>query len=110
MKKCQSSELNRSLISKRKIRWYLKKVGENVRCARLRRGLTQGQLAKMVGCGQFHISRMEWGDQRMHLELLYKFAMALGVMPQELVDPTIDGRFWVHRIQEKGGDISIFNR
>lgn len=91
------------------VRKFLKKVGDNLRCARLRRGFSQAELAKKINITQYHISRMEWGDQQLSLGLLYRFCKALNVMPQEMVDDTMDGRFWVNQLERKGGDISIFN-
>ena len=76
---------------------------------RLRRDMPQWKLGEIVGIGQYHVSRMEWGDQVMSVELLFRFAMALGVMPQELVDPTIDGRFWLYKVDKKGGDTTAFH-
>ena len=89
---------------------YMKKVGDNLRCARLRAKLSQFDLAKEVGLTQIHISRLEWGDQQLKLGVLDKLCKILNVMPQEMVDPTIDGRFWVRRIQEKGGGTEYFRK
>jgi len=79
--------------TKKQIGRYKTAVGENLRLARLRRRLTQEKLAKLVGVSQYHISRLEWGDQNLTLTMLLKLAFAFDMMPQELVDDTIRGRF-----------------
>ena len=38
-----------------------KKRGLRIRLARMRAGLTQAQLARLLGCGQQQVSRMELG-------------------------------------------------
>lgn len=89
---------------------FMKKVGDNLRCARLRAKLSQFELAKKVGLAQIHISRLEWGDQQLKLGILYNLCKILNVMPQEMVDTTIDGRFWIRKIQEKGGGTEYFRK
>ena len=79
--------------TKKQIKRFKVVVGENLRLARLRRRLTQTQLADVVGCSQYHISRLEWGDQNITLTMLLKLSFALDMMPQELVDDEIRGRF-----------------
>ena len=79
-------------ISK-KDKFILKKIGENIHYARLRRGLTQEQLAKKIGISQYHVSRMEWGDQVMKITLLFKFSKALNIMPEEIIDLNSEARF-----------------
>jgi len=79
--------------TRKQIKRFKLVVGENLRLARLRRRLTQTQLANAVGCTQYHISRLEWGDQNVTLTMLLKLSFALEMMPQELVDDKIRGRF-----------------
>lgn len=41
--------------------------------------LSQGQLARMVGCSQFHLSAIERGFRRPNLELALRLGRVLGV-------------------------------
>lgn len=55
--------------------------------ARLRmdRGLTQGQLAQMIGCAQKDISRWEIGERNPGAKSLVKLASALGCTIEQLL-------------------------
>ena len=46
--------------------------------ARLKRGLTQGELAEKIGTKQSAIARLKGGDVNPSLEFLQKIAQALG--------------------------------
>jgi transcriptional regulator with XRE-family HTH domain len=52
------------------------------------RGLTQRQLAEMVGADQSQISKIERGDEAVSLGRIYAIAAALNVGPGELFDPS----------------------
>jgi transcriptional regulator with XRE-family HTH domain len=53
--------------------------------ARLRRKLTQAQLADKVGVHKITVSRLERGDRQPSMSLLQRLAKALGVPVTELL-------------------------
>ncbi len=57
------------------------------RLAKLRKqaGLSQIQLAELLGTTQSHVSRYEKGQRRMHDELLAQAAKILGVTPNDIL-------------------------
>ena len=57
------------------------------RLAKIRKeaGISQVQLAEMLGTTQSHISRYEKGQRRMHDELLADVAKILGVTPNDIL-------------------------
>lgn len=57
---------------------------------RKERGLTQAQLADLVGVSQAHISRLERGDDSASLKLIYDIANALRVQPSDLFEDRDD--------------------
>lgn len=64
-----------------------KLIGENVRRARLARGLTQEQLAERSGFSQQYISELEHGKRNPTIVSIYEIAQALNVDHLELVRP-----------------------
>ena len=50
-------------------------------------GLTQEQLAQMVGMAQTRLPAIEQGQRDMHLSTMRRFARALGVPLRELLPP-----------------------
>lgn len=54
-----------------------RKKASPLACARLASGLTQKQLADLVGCNQKDISRWETGDRKPTIESLLKLSKAL---------------------------------
>lgn len=52
---------------------------------RKKRGLTQEQLADLVGTSQPNIGRLEAGKQELTLDWMQKLALPLGVQPMDLV-------------------------
>lgn len=54
-------------------------IGANLRAARKRQGLTQRELAALVGVPDLHISRWERGAHRPSDANLYALAEALGL-------------------------------
>lgn len=53
------------------------KVGQRVRQARIRRGLTQAELGELVDCSNNHMSHIESGQTKVSLTLLLKLSYAL---------------------------------
>jgi transcriptional regulator with XRE-family HTH domain len=62
-----------------------KKLGENLRKLRLKKGLSQGVLANKLGVDRAYISNIENGRMNPTLSTLEKIAGALGVSSSELL-------------------------
>ncbi len=60
------------------------RLGKALHDIRVRQGLTQNELAKMLGYSQRSISDLEQGRTQAHAVVLYHIAKALGVDPVEL--------------------------
>ncbi len=60
------------------------KLAEGLRARRIRRRLTQIELAKAVQSSQSRIAKMEAGDPTVSLDLLVKSLLALGASAREL--------------------------
>lgn len=60
-------------------------VGENVRKARLAKGLTQEKLAELSGLTQQYISELENGKQNPTVITLYELGQQLGATVADLV-------------------------
>lgn len=60
------------------------RVGQNIRAARERIGITQTDLAKMIGSTQSQIGKYERGVQDMSLTRLIQISEALGVVTSDL--------------------------
>src|ERR1700693_3093564 len=63
----------------------MRRVGERVRAARRRRGMTRKVLARDSNVSMSYLARLEDGDCNISLELLQKVADALAVSFVELV-------------------------
>ena len=63
-----------------------RRLGENVRAARQRNGISQRQLALMVGTSQSYLWRIESGDADVGFGVLCRLARALDVRVRDLVD------------------------
>jgi transcriptional regulator with XRE-family HTH domain len=61
-------------------------LSKNVRAERLRRGVSQKQLAKMTGLSVKYISRLETTPQNVRVDKLCTIAKALGVGPGSLLE------------------------
>jgi transcriptional regulator with XRE-family HTH domain len=61
-------------------------VGARIRAQRIVRGLTQSDLAKLVGISFQSVQKYEQGENRVSASRLYEFAEALGVAPQHFFD------------------------
>jgi len=64
-----------------------KLVGRNVRRVRLRKELTQEQLAEISGFNQQYISSLERGRRNPTVVTVYELATALGVTHLDLLRP-----------------------
>lgn len=62
-----------------------KLVGQNVRRARLQKGLTQEQFCDLSGFSQQYISGLETGRRNPTIVTIYELAKALGVSHLDLV-------------------------
>ena len=62
----------------------LKAFGNNVRCLRIKKGLSQEQLADLAGLHRTYIGGIERGERNISLENIVKIAKALGIDPTTL--------------------------
>ena len=62
-------------------------VGLNVKRARLKKGLTQEELADRSGFSQQYLSGLEGGKRNPSIVTIYELALALGISHVELVQP-----------------------
>ena len=60
-------------------------IGERIKETRLKKGITQKELAETLGIATNSLSRYEIGERRPNLEMIDKIAVALGVEPLELL-------------------------
>lgn len=85
----------------------VKLVGENLRAARTRRGLSLSEVARQAGIGKGTLSELESGNRNPTLETLYALATVLGLPLGRLLaaEPESQGeQLHVHR--SKGPEIS----
>lgn len=61
------------------------KIGERLRDARVRRALTQQELADKAGVGANTVARLERDETEPHMSTLRKLAHALGFDPSTLI-------------------------
>jgi transcriptional regulator with XRE-family HTH domain len=61
-------------------------VGARIRLQRIMRGLTQSELAKLVGISFQSVQKYERGENRVSASRLHEFATALGVSEQFFFD------------------------
>jgi transcriptional regulator with XRE-family HTH domain len=61
-------------------------VGARIRAQRIIHGLTQSDLARLVGISFQSVQKYEQGENRVSASRLYEFAQALGVAPQHFFD------------------------
>ncbi|HJT08145.1 MAG TPA: helix-turn-helix transcriptional regulator [Stellaceae bacterium] len=66
-------------------------VGARIRAQRVVRGLTQSDLARLVGISFQSVQKYEQGENRVSASRLYEFAQVLGVAPQHFFDG-LEGR------------------
>lgn len=67
-------------------------VGARIRAQRVMRGLTQSDLARLVGISFQSVQKYEQGENRVSASRLYEFARALGVAPQHFFDGLDGGK------------------
>ena len=68
-------------------RRFIRDFGENIRRVRLKRGLSQEQLAAMARLHRTAISLIENAERSSTLETVEKLARALKVQPSDLMPP-----------------------
>ncbi len=64
----------------------MKRVAENVKRIRAKRGLTQQALADLVGIHRIYVAQIEGATKTPSLEMLVKLAKALKVKPGRLLE------------------------
>ncbi len=64
--------------------------GNNIRCVRKEKGLTQAQLAQKAGISEISIRKYESGDRKPKLETVRKIARALNVYVGEIINDWSD--------------------
>lgn len=62
-------------------------LAENLRFVRQRRGLTQGQLAKLCGIPRSTVANLETGSSNPTLSVLHRLASALHLSLEEMLSP-----------------------
>jgi transcriptional regulator with XRE-family HTH domain len=66
-------------------------IGERLKDLRIRRALTQEELADKASIGKNTVNRVERNLTEPHMSTLRKLAQALGVEPHELLEGENDG-------------------
>jgi transcriptional regulator with XRE-family HTH domain len=61
-------------------------IGDRLRNLRVRRALTQQELAERAGVGKNTVNRVERNEGEPHMSTLRKLAKALDVDPAELIE------------------------
>ena len=69
-----------------------RRLGRNVRRLRRERGLSQEELAFEAASHRTYVSGIERGIRNPTLDVVERFAAALGVAPHQLLEPTQGGR------------------
>lgn len=64
----------------------LKKIAFNIKVERMRKGLTQFQLAEMIDVHEKYIGKVESGKQNITIKTLLKLSHALDTKLTKLVD------------------------
>jgi DNA-binding XRE family transcriptional regulator len=59
-------------------------LADNLRQRRLKRGMTQTQLAKRLESSQSRVAKMEAGDRSVSLDLLVRSLLAVGITRRDL--------------------------
>lgn len=63
-----------------------KQLGLNIAYYRKRQGLTQMQLAELLGIDRSHMSAIELATVGVSLDVLFKFCKIVNISPKELFD------------------------
>ncbi len=61
------------------------KFGEKLRLLRQRRGLSQGELAAMIGVNQTYVGKMERGEKIPNVAMVLKIADVLSITPNQMM-------------------------
>lgn len=85
-----------------------KEIGDRLRGARRKRGVTQEKLASILGTNQSHVSNVERGDRGLTIQQLVKICRALRISPVEILGETketkengfIKDRRFIRRLQQ----------
>ena len=64
----------------------IKKIAFNIKVERMRKNLTQFQLAEMIDVQEKYIGKVESGKQNLTIKTLIKLANALDIKLSKLVD------------------------
>lgn len=64
----------------------IKKIAFNIKVERMRKNLTQFQLAEMIDVHEKYIGKVESGKQNLTIKTLIKLAQALDIKLSKLVD------------------------
>ncbi|RNL84764.1 helix-turn-helix domain-containing protein [Halostreptopolyspora alba] len=60
-------------------------IAEVIKAARKRKGLTQRELARLIGTGEMRVARWERGASAPSAKYVFRLADALGIDPRDLV-------------------------
>lgn len=60
-------------------------LAECLRAARIRRHLSQTQVAELLGSSQSRVAKMESGDPSVSIDLLLRAVLAIGETPKRIV-------------------------
>lgn len=85
---------------------YMARIGEIIARARVRRDMTQAELAKKIGTSQSAINRIEHGKQNASLEIISKISKALDYQILSVNENATQG-FCINGGKELHGSISI---
>jgi transcriptional regulator with XRE-family HTH domain len=77
-------------------------VRDILRAERQRRRLSQAEAGELVGYSSSTLSRIEWGDRRLHLDELRRFADRYGIAPSRLGLATVRQQ---HDVDESGDHV-----
>lgn len=64
----------------------MKKIAFNIKVERMRKGLTQFQLAEMINVHEKYIGKIESGKQNITIKTLIKLANSLGTDLKKFID------------------------
>lgn len=84
----------------------------NIREVRERRGLSQTELAQLIGATPSSVSRYEREDSRVNLPLLFDIANALRCKPADLItelDGDLENRPYRLNIRGSGGEVLLLD-
>lgn len=65
---------------------FLKNMGLQMKFARMKKNMTQANLAEILSTHENNLSKIETGKKNISMKTLYKIATALEIEPQKLLD------------------------